>query len=384
MTLTEMENITCESLSTNSVTNSYWMLKGEDAIDGYISASFCLLFIVFGLPCNVLVLVTVIKEKLYKQPSILLLLNLILTDIAFLVIPVPLLVVTGLAGEYIVGNTDWIRCQTCPIAFETLTLMYNSLFIIAMMSVDRFLYIYKPLQYERLVTKVWILVPMLIAWIVSICIGIASRLVGFRNINFQPVLLSCSVDKGIIFVIVLILVGFVPLTVIAVCNVLIIRIVLKNIKIIYGKRNSEENNLTQEQFYKNIKKIRDKKQLHLFRVFGALLFSNAITWLPYMSVLVALLLVGFNRVSHTAVSVVFVLFYSQSVIHPLIQTIFIADVRNPLMKRVTCGSYRKYYGSSSKENTKQSIPCKEDCCNNLFFFNSYQWSNFTCRLFCHY
>ena len=73
------------------------------------------------------------------------------------------------------------------------------------MSVDRFLYIYKPLQYERLVTKEWILVPMLIAWIVSICIGIASRLVGFRNINFQ---LSCTVDKGIIFVIFLILVGF--------------------------------------------------------------------------------------------------------------------------------------------------------------------------------
>ena len=152
--------------------------------------------------------------------------------------------------------------------------------------------------------------PMLIAWIVSICIGIASRLVGFRNINFQPVLLSCSVDKGIIFAIVLILVGFVPLAVIVICNILIIRIVLKNIKIIYAKRNSEENNLTQEQFCKNIKKIRDKKQLHLFQVFGALLFSNAITWLPYMSVLVALVLVGFDKVSHTAVSVAFVLFYS--------------------------------------------------------------------------
>ena len=115
----------------------------------------------FGLLCNVLVLVTVIKEKLYKQSFILLLLNLILTDIAFLVIPVPLLVVTGLAGEYILGNTDsWIRCQTCPITFQSLTSMYNLLFIIAMMSVDRFLYIYKPLQYERLVTKVWILVPL--------------------------------------------------------------------------------------------------------------------------------------------------------------------------------------------------------------------------------
>ena len=93
-----------------------------------------------------------------------------------------------------------------------------------------------------------------------------------RNINFQPILLSCIVENGIIFAIVLILVGFVPLAVIVVCNVLIIRIVLKNIKIIYAKTNSEENNLTQEQLYKNMKKIRDKKQLHLFHVFGALLF----------------------------------------------------------------------------------------------------------------
>ena len=343
------------------------MLKGEDAIDGYISASFFLLFIVFGLPWNVPVLVTIIKEKLFKQPSILLLLNLILTDIAFLVIPVPLLVVTGLAGEYIVGNTDWIRCQTCPIAFLTLILMYNSLFIIAMMSVDRFLYIYKPLQYERLVTKVWILVPMLIAWIVSICIGIASRLVGFRNINFQPIFLACTVGNGITLAIVLILVGFVPLAVTVVCNVLIIRIVLKNIKIIYAKRNSK---VAQEQLYKNIKKIRDKKQLHLFQVFGALLFSNAITWLPYMSVLVALVLVGFNKVSHTAISVAFVLFYSQSVIHTLIQTIFIADVRNRLMKRLTCGSYRNRYDNSSKENTTQSISWKEDCCKSCFILTA--------------
>ena len=264
------------------------------------------------------------------------------------------------------GNTDWIRCQTCPIAFLTLTLMYNSLFIIAMMSVDRFLYIYKPLQYERLVTKVWILVPMLIAWIVSICIGIAFRLVGFRNIKFQPVFLSCTVANGITFAIVLIVVGFIPLAVIVVCNVLIIRIVLKNIKIIYAKRNSEENNLTREQLYKNIKKIRDKKQLDLFRVFGALLFSNAITWLPYMSVLVALILDGFNKVPHAAVSLALVLFYSQSVIHPLIQTIFIADVRKPLMKRVTCGSYRKGYDSSSKENITQFVSWKEDCYNSCF------------------
>ena len=90
----EMENFSCESSSTNSVTTSYWILKGEDAIGGYISASFGLLFIMFGLPWNVLVLVTIIKEKLYKQPSIRLLINLILTDIAFLVIPVPLIVVT--------------------------------------------------------------------------------------------------------------------------------------------------------------------------------------------------------------------------------------------------------------------------------------------------
>ena len=89
-----------------------------------------------------------------------------------------------------------------------------------------------------------------------------------------------------------------------------------------------------------------------------------------MSVLVALVLVGFNKVSHTAVSVAFVLFYSQSVIHPLIQTIFIADVRNQLMKRVTCGSYRKGYDSFTKENTTKSSSRKEDCCHSCFILTA--------------
>ena len=365
--LVGMENFSCMSSSTNSVTTSYWKLKGEDAFDGYVTAIFFLLFILFGLPWNVLVLVTVVKKKLYRQPSILLLLNLIVTDIAFLVIPVPSLMVTGFAGEYIMGNTDWLRCQTCPVAFETLTLMYNSLFTIVMMSVDRFLYIYKPLQYDRIVSKVWILVPILISWMVSISIGISSRLVGSRKIDFQPVFLACTVENGIYFAITIIVIGFAALVVIVVCNAWIILIVLKNIKLIYA--NTALDNSKQQALNKSVKKNRHKKQLYLFRTFGALLFSNVIAWLPFISILIALIITEYG-VSHTTITVVFVLFNSQSVLHPLIQTICIPDVRESMKQTLTCGLYSRHCWSTSKEKTTRSISWKKGCCDSCFFLTT--------------
>ena len=84
----------CTTASSNSVTTSYWRLRDEDATGGIITAAFLLLSILLGLPWNVLVLVTIIKEKLYHQPSIILLINLVLTDIGILVHPLPLLIVT--------------------------------------------------------------------------------------------------------------------------------------------------------------------------------------------------------------------------------------------------------------------------------------------------
>ncbi len=365
-----MNNCSCSNASSDFVTTECWTIQDRvDIVDGSITASVLLVLILIGLPWNALVLVTIIKEKLYQQPSVNLLLNLIVTDIAFLVLVVPLLIVTGFAGEFILGNSDKTRCWTCRFSFVTLTLLYNSLFTIGLMSLDRFFYIYKPLQYDRIVSKKWMIVPILLAWIFSLTIGATFLFIpGIENNKFQAVVLSCVSDINYIFVVVIIVIGFAVLVVIFITNVLIIRIVLKNLKLIYLKRKSTigttAEDLTRREIRTRINKTRHAKQLHLFRVFGALMLSYIFTWLPYISVLVALIVKNFETVPHTYITVSFILFYSQAVIHPMLQTVFIADVRRPLKKLIKNSIFclKTSHNSSDLEDSHDT-----HCCKSCFF-----------------
>jgi hypothetical protein len=83
-----------------------------------------------------------------------------------------------------------------------------------------------------------------------------------------------------------------------------------------------------------MKKKRQEKEIHLFKVFGALLSANAVTWLP--TIIGAL--VSFSQASgptsFIAAAQVFFLF--QSVVHPIIETTLIKEVREPLKATLFC------------------------------------------------
>ena len=269
------------------------------------------------------------------------------------------------------GNSDRVRCQTCSFGYSTLTLLYNSLFTVAIMSVDRFLYIYTPLKHDTKVTKIWILVPILIAWVVSLIIGLTSQ-AGPGDVNFKPVFLSCIKHKQIVYAFALIIIGVAALSVIMFCNVWIICIVLKKINVTYIVRktsNKECMDSEQQQFNKSIQKARQRKQLNLFRVFGALLLSNAITWLPYISLIIALIAVNYDGVPPAFISFALVLFYSQGLVHPVVQTVFIADVREPLKWMITCGFIKKNHDSIPQEKCT-CIHKNRDCCSTCFFLTA--------------
>ena len=110
-----MENFSCSNASSDGVTESYWSLEGENAINGYVTASFLLVFILVGVPWNILVMVTIVKEQLYDQPSIILLLNLTITDILFLLFSTPASIAVGYAGEFILGSSDFGAVRYVPL-----------------------------------------------------------------------------------------------------------------------------------------------------------------------------------------------------------------------------------------------------------------------------
>ena len=98
-------------------------------------------------------------------------------DLFILVYPLATYIMaTGFAGEFMIGSSDQIRCEACHLVFALITPLYSSFFTIALMSLDRFLYIYKPFQYEHANTKYIAIVAVLVAVLVSIALGLVAQL----------------------------------------------------------------------------------------------------------------------------------------------------------------------------------------------------------------
>ena len=102
----------CNDPSSSNITLSYWRIVHGGG--GRVEAALTLLFIAVGLPWNILVVITILKQKLYKRPSNLILLNLAITDILLLLFTVPIYAATGITSEYFnLGKSDKVRCEFC-------------------------------------------------------------------------------------------------------------------------------------------------------------------------------------------------------------------------------------------------------------------------------
>ena len=326
----------CANASDSSVTSELWLV--QDRTSGLVTAVFLLLFLVIGLPWNLLVVVTIVKQKLYTQPTIILLLSLVLTDLILLVFHLPFATIVGFHGEYLFGSSDQVRCLVCDkTGFISLLFSLNSIFTISLMSADRFLFIYKPFQYIHYVTKWRTVVAIVVAWLIATVVAILP-LVRFGNITYSDVTLACGLEVSFasshypIFVLV---VSSLPMIPVIVCNMWVCCIVQRNIQAIYKVKRSLKLSTPDDcKFYRNMKKKRREKETHLFKVFGVLLLSNAITWLP--TLVTILLFFSGTAVPASFISTAHVLFLSQTVLHPIIETTLIKEVRVPLKNILFC------------------------------------------------
>ena len=317
--------------------NSYWELEGC-ASNGVITAFFLMVITAMGLPWNILVIITIIKEKLYRQPSITLLLNLALADLYLLLFPMLLVMITGFSGEFIFGSSHRVRCYACHfITVDLISQLYNCLFIVAAMSVDRLLYIYKPMQYERLAKPK-------VMWVVVMAMGLISLAIGFGVLTsgmqgpFMKNYLICTSIMSVPYLVILIAFGIISILVILISNLFFSVIVLKNIKAVYGGdkhgADTEESLVIWACCRVKSDTTAHQKQKRLFLVVGALTLSTILTWIPYF--VVFLKDFGSTEDCSGVEFIATVLVYSQSVVHPIIETFLIADVRKPLIRMVTC------------------------------------------------
>ena len=323
-------------INSTSLSNFGWLVDNpldpgfDNAGNGYAISVIATLLFLLAVPWNLLVIAAIIKKKLYKQPIIMLMLNLTITNLLVALLVMPFNIIAGFKGEYAFGKTDQVRCQVCKYTgILTVILPWVSLHNLSLMAVDRFIYLKKPLKYNYIVTAKRILAALIAIWILCIILGIFP-LFGFGEIRFSYPMVTCFPHiRGSTHIApnycYLMLLGFesaIPIITLIVLYMWVFCLVRSNLSMrIRRSLSLASRQKTKEQVI--IAKKYSKAQIRLVWVFGAVIAGNIFTWIPALVVTIVTTSMETPTLTYT---ISYLLYLSQTVIHPILEACLIKDI----------------------------------------------------------
>lgn len=331
-----------DDLNYTGVTRARWVSSSTDTATA--TASILLLYLLIGLPCNFMIIVGILWKKLYYEPVHILLLNLALNDLLMCMTYIPINIISGFAGEFIFGANDVTRCHVCQIGVVLAIFTEINLHLVALMSLDRFIFFQFPFSHPRLVTVKTTVAAVVATWMYCILISIPP-LFQFGEIRFTHSISTCNIyllDRtkltyNIFFVVFIIVEAFVfPIPILAISNGGVLYLVCKHINKVYGTspQGNQSSVKAEAGEGKTRTDIKKEKQMRLFGVYGAILISNLMTWAPLV-VNVSFIFAFCERpfvIPHGLFTSNYIFFVSNVVVHPLLQAYLIPDIRNMFLK----------------------------------------------------
>lgn len=309
----------------------------SDTATRYTLTAIVSLLLLLGLPSNILVIAVVLRYKLYQhQPTIVLLLNLAVTDLLVCVLVMPWNIVTLVAGEFRFGGSDYTRCQVCQTGVLFTILSLVTLNNLAIFAVDRLLYLQAAMHYSSRVTNTRVLIATGLAWLVSTLITIPP-LFGFNEMRFSTVIGICTIafsgstylTKNSYYLILLAAVILLPIATLIVTNVWGMCIIQNQLRKKSKNLKMEKNN-HRNSFHKKLKKRHQVMQAKLVKIYGAILVTNLITYLPMLARLITGVAAEedeYTQAVRISGSLAYLALLSQSVVHPIVQASLVGDVR---------------------------------------------------------
>ena len=343
------------NVSDSSLSELMWIQDNPDdpnfdnITNGYAIASILILFLLVGLPWNLWVLCVILYKSLYTQPIIMLMLNLTITNLLLIIMVMPFVIITGFASEFIFGPTDSIRCKVCQIGVVNIVLPNVSVHTLALMSIDRLLYLKKPLHYKNIVTPGRMLVVIVFIWFLCIIIALPP-LFGFGSILFSYTVAACvpifvgetTIAPNIYYVLAGMGEVLFPLTALFVAYVWILCIARKSLfrKLQRDLHLSSEDSENGHHDSKKTLKAYNRDQFRLVQIFGAIFTANIITWVPMvvMSIVIAIQGVGYT-----------LSFLAETVIHPILEA--------RLIKEIWSTNITSKFFSRAFKLSKITLPC---------------------------
>ncbi len=335
-------------LSSNSLTIEYWDSSNEeDKIPALVTAAITLCFMLVGLPSNLVIIVAILWKHLYRQPTYILLLNLAIVDFLLCLLVMPFSIISGFVGEYIFGSNDKERCIFCQMslifsAFELITIS-----ILALMSLDRLVYIKYPLNYHRIVTTCRSHIATSIIWVFSLLFSTLPTF-GFGDVFYNPTVSYCLLRytgrtdllPNIYYPVLLVAVGLPQFFIIFFCTIWVGCIVRRHIKSIYNTNitaNLEEVEGSTDQA-KETAKTKLQKHLQFVKVLFSVVTANVVTWVP----IIVHAIVGhlWESVPMAYVVVLFLSLISVGVVHLIIQASLIPELRQHILQLLHCNEFK--------------------------------------------
>ena len=297
-----------------------------------VTAFFTNFFVIAITFCN--------KSKSWKYPSTIFLTSLLLGDLILVVVVMPFSVITGAYGEWIFGQSAEEKYRVCQ--FVAFMLWYSALIItttLTLISLDRFLFIVKPLFYRRhIYMKPQIAVTVVIIdWIVCAILN-TTPLYGLGLFHFAGSGFCIPGWEGQL--------GYVIFTVL-IFAILIGCIVVTSLWTCCSTHNyftrAEKRNINEmeENIYKT-------KKMKVIGIFGALLLMSVICFAPSFIVATLTSFLSMPSIVYTTVTVCG---YFITVGNPLVQVLFRQDLKATLERLYSTKCGLNNHVSTSTDHT---------------------------------
>lgn len=339
-------NFSCfnDSLSVDSFTENVWSLEpivSSDQATLIFVTIMCFVFIILGIPWNLTVFFIVLKKKIYtEEAAVVLLLNLVLTNLFLSIYIIPFNLVPGITREFRFGDSDVIRCKVCQTGMIFSTLLLVILNNFALLSVDRLIYIKLAIYYYRLVNPGKMVIGVLVIWMASILIALPP-VFGFGELFFSTAVGICTIKfsgfgrytKNIYYLAVILIAILIPLLVLIGTNSWVIFIAQKHIRRVYADTKASKKQF-RKSFYQDIIKRHNTIQTNFITIYAGIFITFIITWTPILiRILIGLVDEDLEFTSPVRImgSLAYITLLSQIVVYPTLMAILMPEVRRHIV-----------------------------------------------------
>jgi hypothetical protein len=253
----------------------------------------------------------------------------------------PIPVVAGI-GSYRDDTGFHGVCQASAILVILLLLVV--VYTVALMSVDRAVYLKKPLMYDNIITPWRMLIAIAIVWVSCIVISLLP-LLGFGRVEYNTPTFTCvliippgdevstSHTSYFILVVVCGLLGHLVQFSGYGCIIYITRRnLMKRLRRALGGRRQRSNGRGTDEGNNGALRKYQKDQLQMVKVFGAIFSISLLTSIPTCVFSISAFFLSSDRVIVWFVTVAYLSVLSKSVLHPIVESYMTYEIRQTISK----------------------------------------------------